>query len=1102
MAYQSQIASAVRAALDPASPAQQQEAYAFLEQVKSAPAQTWESCFALFSATSQDGRSYAYESQARMFGLQVLDEALLNHDSAFTHENVQSIREIMLDYVHREHLRGQGEPGAPYLRNKSIQTLFVLFYTLYPTVWPNFFDEFLSFMRLPREQEGAPVASTSANAGAQLNYQGTEYVLRLLKEISSDLSDAHLRLNKPQSRLARDAQLREAVRAQDAPSILSALFTLLEELITLSSANQANGYTNGHHHIDSDKADHLLRLCLAVIAEYVTWVDINLVIRPETTPLLYRCLESDRTLTRIQAVDCLVETVSKGMPASDKLKLLQVLQLGDLLIKLHSDLQQKRDASSGQLDEDDEALLERLAKLLNCVGAELCKVLEDNTAELSEKSAAYALASQLLPLVLLFLDNPSDPVGIHLLPFTTSMLSAYKREKKQQNSMTETKAGFLSTLATIAIKKIMYPDDIEWQVIQETLDSDEDDDFIAFSEKRKGYKLILEAIGAIDMDIYNSVARSAIDTTLDALDSKPDQISWQQLELALHLIWIHGEGTKAPVGGPAAYVQMPPIPKAKLKAEVDKMNLSELPLSTLGEMLTRLLRSNVTAFPHESAPLTVFEIVTRYHAYFAVNPGAMSNILSAFLGPRGVFQVQQKHKARAQYLLKSFIHSMRTILPRCATADDIQRMLEALRPLLRIDASVETSTSGTTDVLLQAAQVKGPFDAQREVFETAGILLTIIPDQPGDLLGGVLGDLVQTMKQNVPRTVAGVEDLNKILRIHHALLAVGHVVKPFPQLATPKTKPLPNTIPAFVSTSAEILELLKTTSGIAVIRAAAISTFKNLVAAAGQATMPQVSTFTTRVIEQISYAEMTEFMGFISQLSHQFKDSFVEELDKLCPIIFARTYGFLEQPVLGTDDEVAHSELLRAYFNLIVSILNAGFAYILLSESNQPHLQTMFNAIMHYTSTSTNVTDQKASLTLLCKFIAVWVEPQTPAVPINGNKDGSADATKLSPIPPGFSQFVYERVVPLCFELPRRSTLDFGDAMSYQLIGETAGILKTLQQKRGAEFETFLRDSLLPSAGIAKEASTKLVQSLVSAADGKGFKKEFVEFLRTLRSPA
>lgn len=108
------------------------------------------------------------------------------------------------------------------------------------------------------------------------------------------------------------------------------------------------------------------------------WIDINLMVTPATIGLLLQCINLPSPLTitiRSATADTLIETVGKGMPASDKLKLFEVLDVGTLLAALQEVGREggKREAES----EDVELLRTKLARLLNGVGTELCKIIDD-----------------------------------------------------------------------------------------------------------------------------------------------------------------------------------------------------------------------------------------------------------------------------------------------------------------------------------------------------------------------------------------------------------------------------------------------------------------------------------------------------------------------------------------------------------------------------------------------------------------------------------------------------------------------------------------------------------------------------------------------------
>lgn len=78
-----QIAAAVQAAVsyNPSNPGLQAEAYKFLSEVKDSCTTTWQTCLQIFldgSSTGDTGAAwtYAHSPEARMFGLQVVDDVL------------------------------------------------------------------------------------------------------------------------------------------------------------------------------------------------------------------------------------------------------------------------------------------------------------------------------------------------------------------------------------------------------------------------------------------------------------------------------------------------------------------------------------------------------------------------------------------------------------------------------------------------------------------------------------------------------------------------------------------------------------------------------------------------------------------------------------------------------------------------------------------------------------------------------------------------------------------------------------------------------------------------------------------------------------------
>jgi exportin-T len=216
----------------------------------------------------------------------------------------------------------------------------------------------------------------------------------------------------------------------------------------------------------------------------IGWVDINLIINPDTLKLFFHGIQLPSVGIRLATAEALIETVTKGMPPSDKLQLVTALGPGDLVERALSSAQQRRAAGGADADDEQEELFrEKVAKFLNGVGVELCKIADEATATTEEKAEAVQTAQTFLPLVLRFLADEYDDTASAVFPYTTSILSLYKKEKKRvmhaPNAFSDEQKKFLSQLLNVVLAKMKYSSESEWS------GSDDDEDSAAFATMRK-----------------------------------------------------------------------------------------------------------------------------------------------------------------------------------------------------------------------------------------------------------------------------------------------------------------------------------------------------------------------------------------------------------------------------------------------------------------------------------------------------------------------------------------------------------------------------------------------------------------------------------------
>lgn len=142
----------------------------------------------------------------------------------------------------------------------TVRLLALLFVQTYPATNPTFFEHFIALLRTHS------ASATVSSSPPPLNPQTSDFVLRLLHEISTEISDAHLRLNRPHGRLAKDTELRDAVREKDAAVIASTIWEIIAE--SLEGVDQDDP-SNGTLGLKGKSAREACEMAVRVAGDYV-----------------------------------------------------------------------------------------------------------------------------------------------------------------------------------------------------------------------------------------------------------------------------------------------------------------------------------------------------------------------------------------------------------------------------------------------------------------------------------------------------------------------------------------------------------------------------------------------------------------------------------------------------------------------------------------------------------------------------------------------------------------------------------------------------------------------------------------------------------------
>lgn len=312
------------------------------------------------------------------------------------------------------------ETESSFIRNKFVQILVLLFANQYPAQWPTFFDELASLL--------------SSTSGTTRNALMIDAFLRISLAIDDEVANQILARESKES--TRNTHIKDAMRESAVGQLTSAWHEIL------MSSYQSN--------------PEIANACLRLFARYVTWIDIHLVVTETLISGLYQFLGMEAL--RMAACECLTEIVGKGMKPADKLNLIQALSITSVL---------------GGLDTDDAEFAEQVAKLVNMLGLEVCRVWEESGDGHELREAAFRLLQDIFPYLVKYLGNEYDDTSSVLLPFLHSYSTVMKAHTKLrgEGALQTIKENLMALLRTIVLK-MKYDEDENHEFGQDASDVD------------------------------------------------------------------------------------------------------------------------------------------------------------------------------------------------------------------------------------------------------------------------------------------------------------------------------------------------------------------------------------------------------------------------------------------------------------------------------------------------------------------------------------------------------------------------------------------------------------------------------------------------------
>lgn len=470
------------------------QAFDFLNQVRSEP-QAWQVCLAIAI------REPRASEVARHVALDVVNEAI--RGLQIQEPGLLFIKDSLLTYTRS--IYGVADSNVQQdpitVQNKITQTLTYLFTRLYTSQWQTFFSDFLTLT----SSNSSPVPDNSL---------GTSLYLKILISVHDEIADVIVQRSSEEQ--ARDNNLKDVVRQRDAQKIAQSW----QEIILQWKARDVK----------------IIEQCLSAVGRWASWTDLSLIINDTLLGLLFECISSppaagqggQGTKLRDASLNTFIEILSKKMRPSDKLELIQVLRIKDVVAELIASppLHDLRPTSNYDTD-----LAEIVAKLVNNTVIDVVNALENASDADAVLPRANEQLNVFLPFVLRFFSDEYDEICSSVIPSLTDLLTYFRKRSKGSPEY----AAILPPILRAIIAKMKYDETSSWG------NEDAQTDEAEFQELRKRLQVLQQAVAAVDEPLYIDTIFTMINTSLENFQNQRGQVDWREIDLALHEMFLFGE---------------------------------------------------------------------------------------------------------------------------------------------------------------------------------------------------------------------------------------------------------------------------------------------------------------------------------------------------------------------------------------------------------------------------------------------------------------------------------------------------------------------------------------------------------------------------------
>ncbi len=148
----------------------------------------------------------------------------------------------------------------------------------------------------------------------------------------------------------------------------------------------------------------------------------------------------------------------------------------------------------------------------------------------------------------------------------------------------------------------------------------------------------------------------------------------------------------------------------------------------------------------------------------------------------------------------------------------------------------------------------------------------------------------------------------------------------------------------------------------------------------------------------------------------------------LLPLL-SRIFSTLQQPIRGTDEENTYRRLKDAYLTFFTALMNANLDGVFITTRNKPEYENVLSALLNIATDCSDPNAQRFAFSFFAKSVIAWGTSHDAAARPSVFADSAlseksvavANGTKAdraAQAMPGFENFIYQQLLPACFDVP------------------------------------------------------------------------------------